>query len=573
MADEPLQSRAVRLFRKAPTLRLLTASAVIGVAVSLIVAVFYTLAVEFLLAFVLRSNIFVLAAAPAVSIMATHALLEIGGRGLSSSTTNVYVRAFHERHPRIPIGELPRKLLAGLATIGGGGAVGLEAPSIYTGSTLGLFVHRKLSRFFRQDEAHILLTAGAAAAVSAAFKTPATGVIFALEAPYRDDVAPQALVPSLISSAASYTTLVALLGSEPVVPFLWEGLSTPDGASFAREWMSAVHLDDLRGALILGVTAGLAGRGFTWMVRCIQRSSEKTPRLKRAAIASVILSGLAVASHEFLGEALSLGSGRDAMAWVFQQEALHLIAVLFAIRIAASLATVYGGGVGGLFIPLCTLGVIVGQFVGAGIVHDSTGLYPTLGLAAFLSAGFHTPIAAVMFVAESTRGLGAFVVPALIAAAVSQVVSGPLSVEEHQRGRRHGHLEGRLMLPISSIIDTVVFTVPPDATVSEFVYVHVLGRRERVVPVVDGSVYLGMAQMSDVGGMDRDDWEAVTVQSMMATHLPTARPSWTLRDAVVAMDNFDVEVIAVVDNDDNFIGVVTEDDVVRLEEILDETEE
>ena len=87
-------------------------------AVSLIVAVFYALAVELLLDFVLRSDILVLAAAPAVSIMATHALLAVGGRGLSSSTTNVYVRAFHERHPRIPIGELPLKLLAGLATIG-----------------------------------------------------------------------------------------------------------------------------------------------------------------------------------------------------------------------------------------------------------------------------------------------------------------------------------------------------------------------------------------------------------------------------------------------------------------------
>ena len=398
-------------------------------------------------------------------------------------------------------------------------------------------------------------------------------MIFALEAPYRDDVAPKALVPSLISSAASYTTLVALLGSEPVVPFLWDGLSTTGDASFADEWMRAVRLDDLRGALILGVTAGLAGRCFTWLVHRIQRGSEGTPRLRRAIMASVILSGLAVASHELFGEALSLGSGRDAMAWVFQQEALHLIAALFAIRIASSLATVYGGGVGGLFIPLCTLGVIVGQFVGAGIVHDSTGLYPTLGLAAFLSAGFHTPIAAVMFVAESTRGLGVFVVPALIAAAVSQVVSGPLSVEEHQRGRRYGHLEGRLMLPISSVIDTVVFTVPPDATVSEFVYVHVLGRLERVVPVVDGSAYLGMAQMRDVVGIDRDDWETVTVQSMMETRLPTARPSWTLRDAVVAMENFGVEVLAVVDNEGSFIGVVTEDDVVRLKEILDETEE
>ena len=57
----------------------------------------------------------------------------------------------------------------------------------------------------------------------------------------------------------------------------------------------------------------------------------------------------------------------------------------------------------------------------------------------------------------------------------------------------------------------------------------------------------------------------------MATGLPTARPSWTLRDAVVAMESADVDVLAVTDNDGTFIGIVAEDDIVKLDEILDET--
>ena len=143
---------------------------------------------------------------------------------------------------------------------------------------------------------------------------------------------------------------------------------------------------------------------------------------------------------------------------------------------------------------------------------------------------------------------------------------------EFQRSKRLGHLEQRFTLPLSSILTTDVLTVPPDATVSEFVYMHVLGRRERVVPVVSGNAYLGMAQLSQLSTVSRDEWETTTVESMMTTDLPAGSPSWTVRDAVVAMEGADIDVLAVTDSAGNFIGVVTEDDVVRLGEILDETE-
>ena len=399
------------------------------------------------------------------------------------------------------------------------------------------------------------------------FKTPATGVIFAIEAPYRDDVTPQALLPSLIASAASYVTFVFLVGSTPVVPFLGEGGVGDNGGASVLD----VQIGDLLGALILGIAAGLGGRGFAWLVRRAKHATHTIPWPRRAAAAAAVMAGLALLADAAFDEVLSLGPGTRAMEWVVQQDALELIALLFGVRVAATLATVLGDGVGGLFIPLATLGVIVGQFVGVALDAESSGLYATLGLAAFLGAGYRAPIAAVMFVAEST-GAAAFVVPALVAAAVSQVVGGPSSVAEYQRSKRLGHLEQRFTLPLSSILTTDVLTVPPDATVSEFVYMHVLGRRERVVPVVSGSTYLGMAQLSQLSSVSRDSWETTSVESMMTTDLPAGSPSWTVRDAVVAMEAADIEVLAVTDSADNFIGVVTEDDVVRLGEILDETE-
>ena len=108
-------------------------------------------------------------------------------------------------------------------------------------------------------------------------------------------------------------------------------------------------------------------------------------------------------------------------------------------------------------------------------------------------------------------------------------------------------------------------------TVAEFVYVHVLGRRERIVPVVDRGRFRGMARLEDISEIDRDLWEETTVGECMAVDLPTGRPSWTLRDAVAAMDASRTDVLAVTDSEGQFIGVVTEDEILKLDEILDET--
>ena len=90
--------------------------------------------------------------------------------------------------------------------------------------------------------------AGAAAGVAAIFKAPATGAIFALEVPYRDDMARRMLLPALVASATGYLTFVTL--------------SDTDAAAVA----SAVRLPnfeliDLLGALLVGTTCAIGARG------------------------------------------------------------------------------------------------------------------------------------------------------------------------------------------------------------------------------------------------------------------------------------------------------------------------
>jgi H+/Cl- antiporter ClcA len=56
-----------------------------------------------------------------------------------------------------------------------------------------------------------MMISGAAAGLAAVFRAPLTGLVFALEVPFRDDLVHEALLPSLISSVVAYSTLVAIL--------------------------------------------------------------------------------------------------------------------------------------------------------------------------------------------------------------------------------------------------------------------------------------------------------------------------------------------------------------------------
>ncbi|MCY3635438.1 MAG: chloride channel protein [bacterium] len=533
-------------------------SIVTGALVGLLVAGFEQLTVEVLLKRLLEGPLWWQAAAPAVGLFAAVVILRYLGRGATPSTSDEYVRAFHERHPRLPLSQLPAKLLAGVATIGLGGSVGLEGPSVYAGATVGHSTQGLFSRWLRREEAKMLLTAGAAAGIAAVFKTPATGVIFALEAPYRDDVARRALLPALLASASGYLVYVAALGTDPVID-----LGSHSGN------LSIIHLG---GGALLGLVAGLGGRGFAWLVRQAKELEQRYPSMVRILVGGAVLAGLVVATEAVFDQPLSLGPGVEATEWLRDGEhTLLLIGALLAFRVVATLTTVGAGGTGGLFIPLAVQGVIVGSFVGQALGTADIGLYRTLGLAAFLGAGYRAPITAVMFVAEST-GTSVFVVPALIAAAVSQLVAGSSSVASYQLDKREGLVERRLALPLTSALTTDTLTVPPDATVSELVYIHLLGRREREVPVVDGGAYLGMCGLEQMSDLDRDRWNDTLVADIARRDLPTARPSWTLRDAVAQMDANDTDQLPVTDDDGTFIGVVRADDILRLDEILDETE-
>jgi CIC family chloride channel protein len=530
-----------------------------GVVVGLAVLAIERLTVEGLLETITERPLWLQVMAPALGLVIAAVCLRWVGGDVSTATADEYIRSFHEQGderfiPRPVIG----RLLAGIATIGYGGALGLEGPSIYAGSVIGSSVQRRFARFFSREDAKMLLVAGAAAGVAAIFKAPATGALFAIEVPYRADITRRNVLPAMVAAAMSYLTFAVVDGTEPILPV--EG-THPFG------WR------DLGGALLVGVLCGVGARLFSLAIGTLRgAAAHAAPLVTRIAIAGATLALLAWLSDVVVEAPLSLGPGYDVIRWATDPgNSVWLVLFMLVVRVGAVMATYGGGGVGGLFVPLVVTGALTGRLAGDALSLDDTGLLVVVGMAAFLGAGYRTPLAGVVFVAETT-GSPSFVVPALLATAASQLLVGDSSVARNQRTGRLGHLERRFELPISAVISTDVRTVPPDATIEEFLSVHLVGHRRRSVPVVDeGNRYLGLAVLDEVVAVRREAWATTDVRTIARTNAPQGRTTWLVRDAVGAMERGDTDVLAVVDGDDRFVGVVTTDEVLQLDEILERT--
>jgi CIC family chloride channel protein len=540
------------------TNQVLLLSAATGVAVGLAVVALEKVTLEGLLEPLERRPLWMQAAAPAVGLLVAWACLRWLAERAQPVTTDAYVRNFHEEaHERLSLKPVFGRVLAGIATIGYGGALGVEGPSIYLGAAAGSSLQRRFARFFSREDAKLLMVAGAAAGVAAIFKAPATGALFAIEVPYRADLARRNVLPAMVAAAASYAAFVAVDGTTPILAL--------GGGSFG--------LADLAGAAVVGLLCGGGARLFCIGLRYLRTHvMDQVPLGLRLVAAGGVLAVLAMVTHAAADVTLNLGPGYDVVGWARDPSlAQWLVLLVLVARVAAVLATVGGGGVGGLVIPLVVMGALTGRLASGAFGTADSALLIVVGMAAFFGAGYRTPLAAVMFVAETTASPG-FVVPALLATAAAQLVIGDESVSAHQRAGRLGHLERRFELPISSVLETDVRTVPPDATIEEFLTVHLVGYRQRAVAVVEnGNRYLGLAVLDEVVAIRREAWATTEIRTIARVTVPRGRTTWLVRDAVHAMEGADTDVLPVVDGEDRFVGVVTTEGVLRLDEILERT--
>jgi chloride channel protein, CIC family len=395
-------------------------AAVTGALTGLVVALFDRLVAEDLFPRVLEAPLWLAAVTPVAGIAAGAILLHWWKIG--PGTADEYLKAYHERSHVLRLSHLVVRGLAAVLTLGAGAPMGLEGPSIFAGANIGSNIQRRLPKPFRHADHRTLLVAGAAAGVAAIFKAPATGVVFALEVPYRDDLARRMLLPASVAAATGYLVFASINGTDPIFD---------TGATLGFE------LRDVLGAIALGAVAGLGARLFASGIMRAKRLADR-PVWFRLGLFGPAMIALFVLSRLATGESLTLGSGYEVIRWTSEGDhPLWMLGAILAIRCLATISAVGAGGVGGVFIPLAVGGALVGRITGD-LVHTlDPGLFTVVGVAAFLGAGYRVPLAGVMFVAETT-GQPGFVVPGLIAAVAAELMMGASSITPYQRAPKGG---------------------------------------------------------------------------------------------------------------------------------------
>ncbi len=522
----------------------------LGVVVGGLVALFDWITVEVMLHAVLEAPRWQQMVAPLAG-MSIVAVIRYVWPKAGSKTSDAYLTSYHSGHGS-EVSALGPKLLGSMATIGSGGALGMEGPSVLVGSTAGQWIGDRLPRVMGQRSRLVLVVAGAAAGVAAVFQAPATGVLFALESPYRRDISRHGLVAALVAAASSYLTFVLLLGEKKLLKF--------DPAEVTLE-------DEIIAAIVLGVLAGGVGRALALVFKKAKHLDEWVPFPIRLIGAAITFSGGLALTLQLVEEPLTLGLGAEMAVAVTRDPALTIWAIcaLFVLRVCATSATLSLGGVGGLFIPLVVQGLLLGRAVELVFNAPATGLYPVIGLAAVLGSAYRTPLAAIVFVAETT-GRAEFVIPALVATAISQALMGDRSVSDVQRGERATKFERNLAEACVNLMEPDEQPLDPTTPIGDVI--DQLDHRGEVTGVAVGApTYEGLLILHDLAGAMLAEGADIPVSAAMRD-VPAVQHDAPAEEAAKLMNDYDTAVIAVVDATNRPVGVITPMSLAGLHQLM-----
>ena len=479
-------------------------------------------------------------------------------------STEEVIRSYHEHQGDIDMRPFVPKLAAAITTVGFGGSAALEGPSIYGGAAIGSWLWTKMRRL-RVDsrDRRIMLICGAAAGMSAVFRAPLTGIVFALEMPYRDDLAHEALVPSLIASVVSFVTMSSFLGSSPLFNFA--------GATSFRH-------RDLYWSALLGAIVGLIAMAFTITFRRARTFFVRWPvqHWIKLSVGGLLTSlcGL-LFLHIYQGSLVPLGPNYEAVGNILGQHHGTLELLSFSgLKLLATIFTLGSGGVSAMFVPLFLTGGALGMAFAQSVVHSPVfGLYAAVGMASFISAGYKTPLAAVVFVAEATGG-HAFIVPGLIGAAVAYLVSGDASASGDQRlheGVKVCELRG---IPVSEVMQQQMVAAQASLTLREFVNTLGPHSRHEAFPIFDGDKLLGAVTLWSIVRISPDRWGSTTIRELIDKRIHSVPPDCDLSEAMrQLLSEHKQPMLLVVSDDGHMKGIVTKTDILQSFKIRRETPE
>ncbi len=469
-------------------------------------------------------------------------------------STEEVIKSYHEHQGDIDMRPFFPKLIAAITSVGVGGSAALEGPSIYGGAAIGSWLWTKLKRLqLDSRDRRVMLICGAAAGMSAVFRAPLTGIVFALEMPYRDDLAHEALVPSLIASVVAFVTLSSFLGSAPLFNF-----------------SSSSHYTDhdLYWSALLGLVIGLIAMAFTVTFRRTRRFFVKweVAHWIKLAVGGT-LTGLCgvLFLHIYQGTLVPLGPNYEAIGQVLNAHHRTSELLSFAgLKLAGTIFTLGSGGVSAMFVPLFLSGGTLGTAFAQAFLHSrSLGLFAAVGMAAFISAGYKTPLAAVVFVAEATGG-HAFIIPALIGAAVAYVTSGDASASGDQRLHEEVKLQELKKIPVSEVMQEHLVTVQASLTLLELTRILSPHSHHEAFPVFEGDEVIGAVATWSVLQVPPDQWAATSVRDIADKRIASIPPDCDVSEALrLLMSEHRQHLLLVVSSEGRIKGIVTKTDILQ----------
>ncbi|MEZ4857571.1 MAG: chloride channel protein [Flavobacteriaceae bacterium] len=425
-------------------------------------------------------------------------------------------------------------LIAAPITVGFGGSVGLEGPTVATGAAFSSNLSRILH--LNQSTRTLLIGCAAAGAMSSIFKAPIAAIIFAIEV-FSLDLTLASLIPLLVASISAIITSYFFFGNDILLPFSIED-------KFA--------LKDIPFYIILGVVAGFISVYFTEMYDRIQKLFDKIG----SPIKRLIFGGLGIGILVYFIPPL-YGEGFDVINNLVQgnpEKALEnnflhldvsnvwviiaLLGGLILFKVIASALTFGAGGVGGIFAPTLFMGSIMGYTVAKilnqlGLSYSiSESNFTLVGMTGLMAGVLHAPLTAIFLIAEVTGGYELFI-PLMITAAISFSITKyfiPHSVYTMELGRRgelitHNKDHAVLtLMDITSVIEQNFIAVHPEMNLGDMVENAVVKSNRNIFPVVypETNTLAGIILLDDLRPVmfDQSVYKEIIARDLM--HNPPA---------------------------------------------------
>jgi len=387
-------------------------------------------------------------------------------------------------------------LITAPITIGFGGSVGLEGPTVATGAAIS----SNISRMFHMNQTtrNLLIGCAAAGALSSIFKAPIAAIIFAIEV-FSLDLTIASMLPLLLASLSAILTSYFFFGDDVLLPFRIE---------------DKFYISDAPFYIILGIFAAITSIYFTEVYERIQKLFDKI----KSPIKKLFFGGIAIGILVYLipplyGEGFdvinNLISGNPEKA--LENNLLHmdlsniwvvimLLAGLVFFKIIASALTFGAGGVGGIFAPTLFMGSIMGNCIAkiinnSGLVNTpiSESNFTLVGMAGLMAGVLHAPLTAIFLIAEVTGGYELFI-PLMITAAISFSITkyfNPHSVYNMELGRKgelitHDKDHAVLtLMDIDKVIETNFVTITATMNLGDIVHKAIIKSNRNIFPVVN----------------------------------------------------------------------------------------